>query len=228
MQSLRRPDLLEEEITIPMLIRFGFRIRLQVHYLPIARRIVGWPMGKVAAIGISGPGKVRPVGLHQLRKPVVLRRKSRSVAQGNVAEDVFDLVGVECSGRDRMKWISRRRLRKVVAIDGMSSVFKLSFEPSPGGVDQEVVTSKIISRALRLNVTIALIQLEEFFRAGAKDPLRRDPQFLRGMVLILIPAGQQRHMRLLAGGINSGNALRQEIAIDIRPEARFRRIFALG
>src|ERR1700678_2880144 len=119
-------------------------------------------MGQFNTVWISGPGEVSPEGLHQIGKLVVLGLKGRSTAQVQVAEDVFNFIRVERSGRNRMEGISGRWLGEKIAVDRGGPGLHLRFEPSPGGINQKIVTGKVIG------CTMGLVQLEEILSAGAK------------------------------------------------------------
>src|ERR1700722_16744407 len=95
------PYLLQKQIPVAMRVRSGLRIGAQAHHLPVARGIVGWPVRCSGAVWISRFGKIRPEGLYQVRKLVILRLECSSLARVEIADDVLNLVGVEGPGRDR-------------------------------------------------------------------------------------------------------------------------------
>ncbi len=69
------------------------------------------------AIRVSSLGKIRPEGLNQLGKLVILRPERRSFARVEIAKDVLNLIGVEGPGRDGMEGISRRRECEQIPVD---------------------------------------------------------------------------------------------------------------
>src|ERR1700733_14975944 len=110
------PHPLEKEIPVPMLVCSSSRIRAQPHHLPVVRRVVCRPVRCTGTIRVASPGKIGPEGLHQLGKLVVLGTEGCSLAQIKVAEDVFNLIRVECSYGNRVERISRRTKVEEIAV----------------------------------------------------------------------------------------------------------------
>src|SRR5580698_2118244 len=84
------PDLLQKQIPLAMRIRSGSRVGAQAHHLPVARGIVGWPVRGCGAVWISRLGKIRPEGLYQVGKLVILRLECSSLARVEIAEDILN------------------------------------------------------------------------------------------------------------------------------------------
>ena len=58
------PDAVEEEVAVALGVGLGFGGGVEVHDLPVARRLVGGPVGEAGGVGVAGAGEVGPVLPH--------------------------------------------------------------------------------------------------------------------------------------------------------------------
>ena len=113
-----------------------------------------------------------------------------------------------------------------------AAVLLLRLDPGPGRMnDDEVAAERARRGGVRLRRS-ARIVLEQRLRPLAEDRARQiDIRALRVVALkqgeieafVLVPAGHQRHVALLAGGEDLGRRARQKPSVDDRPKAEPRR-----
>ena len=118
----------------------------------------------------------------------------------------------------------------MVAEDGRVAGSDLGFKPAPGGIGDEVVPGEVACGDGGFVVGGCWIESEELLGVVAEVGLggcgeaggggfgfRHDDLSSR---LVGVPTGQERDLGLFAGGIDAGDGVGEEVAVDAGPEAR--------